>query len=116
MLTLFSILFYIQLYKTTLPMFNAYGKLHTGLIRLELVPSSQPDEANNAGLLSPPKKTDRSEWQDDDPVWKVRVAHTNVDFRVSCLDAYGFSFSFKFGRRLSFWISLSAWKSPKAKV
>lgn len=95
MLTLFSILFYIQLYKTTLPMFNAYGKLHTGLIRLELVPSSQPDEANNAGLLSPPKKTDRSEWQDDDPVWKVRVAHTNVDFRVSCLDAYGFSFSFE---------------------
>lgn len=52
-------------------MFNAYGKLHTGLMRLELRLASDCDTPLNAGLLSPPKKTDPPEWQEDDPVWKA---------------------------------------------
>jgi hypothetical protein len=53
-------------------MFNAYGKLQTGLIRLELEsPLSDPTQRKNAGLLPPPKKTDPSEWQEEDPIWKA---------------------------------------------
>lgn len=60
------------MYEATLALFNAYGKLHTGLMRLELrSPSSEFDSALNAGLLPPPKKTDPSEWQEEDPVWKA---------------------------------------------
>jgi hypothetical protein len=52
-------------------MFNAYGKLLTGLMRLELDPLSERMESRNPGLVPAPQKTDPSEWQEDDPVWKA---------------------------------------------
>jgi hypothetical protein len=65
-------MFAFQLYVTSVPMFNAYGKLQTGLIRLDLEsPLSDPNQKRNAGLLPPPKKTDPSEWKEEDPIWKA---------------------------------------------
>ena len=64
-----------QLYRGSLPLFSGYGKLHTGLVRVELHSPSSPEEKEssrrNPGLLPPPRKTDPSEWQEDDPVWKA---------------------------------------------
>ena len=62
----------MQLYVATVPMFNAYGKLQTGLQRLDLQsPLSDSCQKTNAGLLPPPKKSDPSEWQEEDPIWKA---------------------------------------------
>ena len=53
-------------------MFDAYGKLQTGLVRLDLTLPSLVDVSKNAGLLPPPnKKPERSEWKEEDPVWKA---------------------------------------------
>lgn len=52
-------------------MFDAYGKLQTGLLRLDLTLPSDVDTSKNAGLLPPPKKTNRSEWKEQDKVWKA---------------------------------------------
>jgi hypothetical protein len=60
----------IQLYQSTLPMFDAYGKLQTGLKRLNLSLPSDVDRSRNAGLLPPPTKSD-SEWNQEDQVWKA---------------------------------------------
>lgn len=55
-------------------MFNAYGKLKTGLIRLELESqTSNADGKRNAGLCPPPKRDDPSEWQEADPIWKASI-------------------------------------------
>eukprot|EP00980_Cylindrotheca_fusiformis_P031330 scaffold26184_cov132-Cylindrotheca_fusiformis.AAC.4 len=59
------------LYKSILPMFDAYGKLQTGLLRLELSIPSDVETSRNHGLLSPPKRGDASEWQEEDQVWKA---------------------------------------------
>lgn len=64
------------LFETKLPFFSAYGRLHTGLKRLELLkPAHFRTEANdpsrNPGLLVPPRRGEPNEWQEDDPVWKA---------------------------------------------
>eukprot|EP00934_Nitzschia_sp_Nitz4_P003774 Nitzschia sp. Nitz4//scaffold119_size111653//31897//35236//NITZ4_004185-RA/size111653-augustus-gene-0.210-mRNA-1//1//CDS//3329533821//3764//frame0 len=61
------------LFIATVPLFNVYGKLQTGLVRVDL---QSPQEAKkltnkNAGLLSPPMEQVASEWQEDDSVWKA---------------------------------------------
>lgn len=62
----------MQLYVTTFAMFNAYGKLQSGLIRLQLQsPTSDLETRQNAGLLPPPRRSDPSEWEEDDPIWKA---------------------------------------------
>jgi hypothetical protein len=64
----------------TLPFFDAYGKLQTGLTRLPLKRPTTTGEtlrkngiAINPGLSQPPKKSDPSPWQwdDQDPAWKA---------------------------------------------
>ena len=40
-------------------------------MKLELRLPSHCDTSINPGLLSPPKKTDPKEWQEDDEVWKA---------------------------------------------
>jgi len=75
------------LYVATLPFFDAYGKLQTGLAKLPLrVPSQQTITskqgiASNPGLLPPPKKSDCSSWQmdDEDPVWKASRIMDQLD-------------------------------------
>ena len=54
-----------------MPMFDAYGKMQTGLTKLDLSPPSRGLERVNEGLLPPPQKGDNTEWQIDDPVWKA---------------------------------------------
>jgi hypothetical protein len=56
----------------TAPLFNAYGKLQTGLVRLKLEPPDSVSETTlNAGLLPPRRKSEPPEWQEDDMVWKA---------------------------------------------
>lgn len=52
-------------------MFDAYGKLQSGLLKLDLTAPSVIGTSHNAGLLSPRNRGDASEWQDDDQVWKA---------------------------------------------
>ncbi len=52
-------------------MFDAYGKLKAGLVRLDLTVPPHVDTSRNAGLLPPPKRGDAPEWQDEDQVWKA---------------------------------------------
>jgi hypothetical protein len=41
-------------------------------MRVELhAPSSEKENIRNTGLLPPPKKSDSSEWKDEDSVWKA---------------------------------------------
>lgn len=62
----------LQLYVATVPMFSAYGKLHTGLMRLELrSPGLDMEMQRNEGLLPPPRNHHFSAWQDGDKVWKA---------------------------------------------
>ena len=63
---------FLQLCRTTVPLFNAYGKLETGLLRLKLEPSDSASETTiNAGLLPRPTKSQPLEWQEDDMIWKA---------------------------------------------
>lgn len=69
------------MYHGSLPLFSGYGKLHTGLIRVELQsPSDEKESRRNPGLLPPPRKTDPPEWQEDDPVWKASRILDQLDF------------------------------------
>lgn len=55
-----------------MPMFDAYGKMQSGLAKLDLTPPLQNvDRGINKGLLAPPGKGDNTEWQIEDPVWKA---------------------------------------------
>ena len=56
-------------------MFNAYGKLHTGLMRLKLEQPESTGKNRNIGLSPPMKHSVTSQWQheDDDPVWKASL-------------------------------------------
>jgi hypothetical protein len=75
------------MYKTTLPFFNAYGRLHTGLKRLELCAPFSQEVSQNPGLLPLRKKEDKSEWQEDDPVWKASRILDELDrFQESKVD------------------------------
>lgn len=82
--------FYLhQLYQSIMPMFDAYGKMQSGLTKLDLTPRSQVVDRLNEGLLPPPKQggNKNTEWQIDDPVWKAskildqleRVEKTKAD-------------------------------------
>lgn len=51
-------------------MFDAYGKLQTGLVRLDLALPSNVDGSRNAGLMTPPRQRS-SEWNEQDQVWKA---------------------------------------------
>ena len=54
-------------------MFDSYGKMQSGLAKLDLRPPSQNVDHGrlNEGLLPPPDKGDNMEWQIEDPVWKA---------------------------------------------
>ena len=76
------------MYETTLPFFSAYGRLHTGLKKLELRTPASQEEQNNPGLLPPPQKGDPTEWQENDPVWKAsRILDQLNRFEESKVDA-----------------------------
>jgi hypothetical protein len=76
------------MYETTLPFFSAYGRLHTGLKKLELRTPASREERNNPGLLPPPQKRDPTEWKEDDPVWKAsRILDQLKRFEESKVDA-----------------------------
>jgi phosphatidylinositol 3-kinase len=60
------------LYRTTMPFFSRYGKLATGLQKLELT-TSPLDSSRNYGLYNPECTNDASYDEDDDPVWKAVV-------------------------------------------
>lgn len=73
-----------QLYEASLPLFDAYGKLQTGLTRLRLSSPSKAGTrrtATNPGLPLPPKKTDPSFWQnhDSDTAWKASLILEQLD-------------------------------------
>lgn len=52
-------------------MFDAYGKMASGLTKLQLTSPLHIPDRPNEGLLPPPRKGDATEWQIDDPVWKA---------------------------------------------
>jgi phosphatidylinositol 3-kinase len=66
-------------YVTTLPFFDAYGKLQTGMTKLSLNQqnssiSNQVDAATNPGLMTPSNTNDLSSWKSStatDKVWKA---------------------------------------------
>mmetsp|Transcript_7222 Transcript_7222/g.16953 ORF Transcript_7222/g.16953 Transcript_7222/m.16953 type:complete len:1018 (+) Transcript_7222:108-3161(+) len=70
---LFEVLGYCDkvLFQSMMPMFDAYGKMQSGLTKLDLTPPSQGVDRLNEGLLPPPQRGDNTEWQIDDPVWKA---------------------------------------------
>ena len=59
------------LYRTTLPLFSRYGRMHTGLRKLEF--QSEPLNARrNYGLVSKCEEEEKASYMDDsDPVWKA---------------------------------------------
>lgn len=61
----------MQLYESAMPMFDAYGKMQSGLTKLDLKRPSQRTNQLNEGLVPPPQKGDTTEWQIDDPIWKA---------------------------------------------
>ena len=53
-------------------MFDSYGKMQSGLAKLDLKPPPMPNtDRLNEGLLPPPENRDNTEWQIEDPVWKA---------------------------------------------
>jgi phosphatidylinositol 3-kinase len=60
------------LYRTTMPFFSRYGKLATGLQKLELT-RSPLDSSRNYGLYDLKGSDDAKSDEDDDPVWKAVV-------------------------------------------
>lgn len=62
-----------QHYEATVPLFNVYGKLQTGLMRLDLrsPQTGLVDKKGNLGLYPPPRGSYSSEWQEEDAVWKA---------------------------------------------
>ena len=54
-------------------MFDSYGKMQSGLAKLDLKPPSHHVVVDrlNEGLLPPPEKRDNTEWHIEDPVWKA---------------------------------------------
>lgn len=59
------------MFTATLPLFDAFGKLETGLVKLDLSPSNASPASGNLGLKPPVRKIDPSEWQEEDAVWKA---------------------------------------------
>ena len=73
-----------------MPLFDPYGRLQTGLKRVDLQQPllSLQDAPSNPGLLPPPKKVTTSDWKDDDRVWKAsRILDQLNRFEESKLDS-----------------------------
>jgi hypothetical protein len=61
-------------FETTVTLFDSYGKLRTGLQRLDLeksLPDETRDDNQNPGLARRPPRHGPTEWEEDDPVWKA---------------------------------------------
>jgi len=56
-------------------LFDSYGRLRTGLQRLDLVKPTDAiettDYTKNPGLVAPPQRNGPGKWEDEDPVWKA---------------------------------------------
>jgi phosphatidylinositol 3-kinase len=72
------------IYETTMALFGAYGRLRTGLQRLDLEkPNSNHEKQlwppRNPGLVGPPVKGGLGIWEEEDPVWKASLILEQLD-------------------------------------
>jgi hypothetical protein len=62
----------VVVYEATMPFFSRYGRLATGLQKLELEPPSSVRKDRNRGLFSLAPRNERiDEPNDDDPLWNA---------------------------------------------
>ena len=70
-------------------LFDAYGRLRTGLQRLDLKKPNSNDEnqlwpPRNPGLVEPPGRDGPGKWEEEDPVWKAsRILDQLDSFEVA---------------------------------
>ena len=75
-------------FETTVALFDSYGRVKTGLQRLDL---TKPDSAGtttdsptNPGLIKPPQRNGPGKWEEDDLVWKAsRILEQLDTFEVA---------------------------------
>jgi hypothetical protein len=80
------------MFETTMSLFDSYGRLRTGLQRLDLEkPNADVETADyprNPGLAVPPQRNGPGKWEEDDPVWKAsRILEQLDSFEASRKDS-----------------------------
>ena len=76
------------LFEASMPLFDTYGRLRTGLQRIDLTTAGSAatsDPSRNPGLVTPPARdAQKCEWEEDDPVWKAsRILYQLERFETS---------------------------------